>query len=140
MAVDLSFYKSYIAEEIREEGRTEGRAQDVLLVLEQRGLDIPDAVRSRVQGCHDPEILRHWLARAVTAAEAEGIFGTSEPAPRGGYEWPSSAESSSCVAGTEPESGDGRRGKGSIRVSSMTGGAGRGGFGMTAASEWPPQP
>ena len=70
-AVDPSFYKSYIAEEIR----AENRAQDVLLVLEQRGLDIPDAVRSRVQDCHDPEILRHWLARAVTAAEAEGIFG-----------------------------------------------------------------
>lgn len=56
------------------------------------------------------------------------------------YECPSSAVSSSLVSGTEPESRAGRRGKGSTRVSSMTGGAGWGGLGMTAASEWPPQP
>ncbi|GAA1436359.1 hypothetical protein GCM10009601_63560 [Streptomyces thermospinosisporus] len=75
VAVDLSFYKSYIAEEIRTEGEIHRGAQDVLLVLEQRGLDIPDAVRSRVLECHDPEILRQWLARAVIATEAEQIFG-----------------------------------------------------------------
>ncbi|GAA3229763.1 hypothetical protein GCM10020256_43030 [Streptomyces thermocoprophilus] len=39
-----------------------------------------------------------------------------------------------------PSRGAGRSGKGSTRVSSMTGGAGCGGFGMTAASECPPQP
>lgn len=78
MAVDLSFYKSYISEEIRDEGREQGRAQqgaqDVLLVLEQRGLDIPDGVRTRITECGDPEVLRHWLARAVTAPSAEAVF------------------------------------------------------------------
>ncbi|MGW0220116.1 hypothetical protein [Streptomyces tendae] len=82
VAVDLSFYKSYISEEIRDEGREQGReqgraqqgAQDVLLVLEQRGLDIPDGVRTRITECGDPEVLRHWLARAVTAASAEAVF------------------------------------------------------------------
>src|SRR3954447_21755084 len=57
-----------------------------------------------------------------------------------GYECPSSAVSSSGITGTEPESGAGRRGNGSTRVSSITGDAGWGGLGMTAASEWPPQP
>lgn len=56
------------------------------------------------------------------------------------YECPNSAESSSAPTETDPESGAGRSGNGSTRVSSTTGGAGRGGFGMTAASEWPPQP
>jgi hypothetical protein len=78
VAVDLSFYKSYISEEIRDEGREQGRAQqgaqDVLLVLEQRGLDIPDDVRTRITDCGDPEVLRHWLARAVTAPTAEAVF------------------------------------------------------------------
>lgn len=78
MAVDLSFYKSYISEEIRDEGRTEGRAQsraeDLLLVLEERGLDVSDDVRRRITDCHDPEILRQWLSRAVTAPKAEEIF------------------------------------------------------------------
>ncbi|MEV0014016.1 RpnC/YadD family protein [Streptomyces tendae] len=78
VAVDLSFYKSYISEEIRDEGREQGRAQqgaqDVLLVLEQRGLDVSDEVRTRITECGDPEVLRHWLARAVTAASAEAVF------------------------------------------------------------------
>ncbi|WP_017240299.1 hypothetical protein [Streptomyces sp. SS] len=90
VAVDLSFYTSYLAEEIRAEvqaeiqaesraeGRAEGLAQGsaaaILLVLEQRGLDVPDDVRDRVTGCADPETLRVWLTRAVTAASAEEIF------------------------------------------------------------------
>jgi uncharacterized membrane-anchored protein len=74
VAVDLSFYKFCISEEIRDEGRAQGRAEDVLLVLEQRGLDVSDDVRTRVQECGDPDLLRHWLARAVTAPKAEAIF------------------------------------------------------------------
>ncbi|MGP2436552.1 hypothetical protein [Streptomyces sp. JW3] len=74
VAVDLSFYKSYISEEIRDEGRAQQGAADVLLVLEQRGLDVSDDVRGRVTGCADPEILRRWLTRAVTAPTAETIF------------------------------------------------------------------
>lgn len=78
MAVDLSFYKSPLSEEIREEGRAEGEArrdaEDVLDVLEARGIDVPEAVRERITGCGDPEILRHWLRRAVTAPTAEDVF------------------------------------------------------------------
>jgi hypothetical protein len=70
VAVDLSFYKSFISEEIR----AQGRAEDLLLVLEQRGLDVSDDVRRRITDCHDPEILRQWLSRAVTAPKAEEIF------------------------------------------------------------------
>lgn len=62
------------------------------------------------------------------------------PAAAADQECPSSAVSSSPMSGTEPESRAGRSGKGSTRVSSMTGAAGCGGLGMTAASEWPPQP
>ncbi|MFE7774293.1 hypothetical protein ACFU5O_10375, partial [Streptomyces sp. NPDC057445] len=80
MAVDLSFFTSPISEEIRDEGRAEGRtesrAEDVLLVLEQRGLDVSEPARDRITGCTDPEILRHWLARAVTAPSTEAIFTT----------------------------------------------------------------
>lgn len=78
VAVDLSFYKSFISEEIRDEGRAEGAArraaEDVLDILEVRGMDIPEAVRERVTGCDDPEILRVWHRRAVTAPTAEDIF------------------------------------------------------------------
>ncbi|CAM5685139.1 hypothetical protein [Streptomyces hirsutus] len=86
VAVDLSFYKSYLSEEIRDEGReqglekgleqgrVQGRAEDVLLVLEQRGLEVPDALRRRVTSCLDHEVLRAWLTRAITVSEAEEIF------------------------------------------------------------------
>ncbi|MFK4143007.1 hypothetical protein [Streptomyces filamentosus] len=88
MAVDLSFYKSYLSEELRDEGRAEGRADAILLVLEQRGLDVPAAVRDRVTSCDDPELLRLWLARAVTVATAEEIFetGAAEPGEAGAEE------------------------------------------------------
>ncbi len=78
VAVDLSFYKSYISERIRDEGRAEGAvrraAEDVLDILEVRAIDIPEAVRERITGCGDPEILRHWHRRAVTAPTAEDVF------------------------------------------------------------------
>ncbi|MFG2278843.1 hypothetical protein ACGFNQ_09175 [Streptomyces asoensis] len=74
VAVDLSFYKSYISEEIRDEGRAQGRAEDIVLVLEARGLDVSDEIRERVTGCDDPDLLRDWLTRAVTVSSAEAIF------------------------------------------------------------------
>lgn len=74
VAVDLSFYKSPLSEEIRDEGRVESRAEDILLVLEQRGIDVPDEARERITGCEDPAILRRWLARAVTSPSAGEIF------------------------------------------------------------------
>ncbi|MFI1422991.1 hypothetical protein ACH4VX_34550 [Streptomyces sp. NPDC020731] len=74
VAVDLSFYKSDLSEGIRDEGRAQRGAEDVLDILDVRGIDVPDAVRERITGCGDPEILRHWHRRAVTAPTAEEIF------------------------------------------------------------------
>nr|BFD82879.1 hypothetical protein StreXyl84_22800 [Streptomyces sp. Xyl84] len=118
VAVDLSFYKSYLAEEVRAEVRAQVQdevraqvqdevraqvqdevraqvqdevraqvqdevraeslvrkaAEDILLVLETRGLGVSGAVRERVSACDDPELLRRWLTRAVTVPVAEQIF------------------------------------------------------------------
>lgn len=74
VAVDLSFYKSYISEEIRDEGRAQRAAEDILVVLEERGIDVPEEARERITGCGDPEILRRWHRRAVTAPTAEDVF------------------------------------------------------------------
>jgi len=76
--VDLSPYKSYIFEEFRDEGRAQRGAEDIVLVLEARGLDVSDEVRERVTGCDDPDLLREWLTRAVTAPSAEAIFAEQE--------------------------------------------------------------
>lgn len=78
VAVDLSFYKSSISEEIRDEGRDEGRiqrgAEDILVVLQARGIHVPDDIRARITGCNDPDLLRRWLIRATVAPTAEEIL------------------------------------------------------------------
>ncbi|GAP48078.1 uncharacterized protein SAZU_2815 [Streptomyces azureus] len=72
------FRESYISEKIRDEGRAEGEArraaEDVLEVLDVRGIDVPEAVRERIVSCDDPETLRRWHRRAVIAPSAEQIF------------------------------------------------------------------
>lgn len=78
VAVDLSSYKSYIFEEFRDEGRAQRGAEDILLVLEARGLDVADGIRARITSCDDPDLLRQWLTRAVTVPTAEDIFTESE--------------------------------------------------------------
>ncbi|MEV0489111.1 hypothetical protein [Streptomyces atratus] len=74
MAVDLSFYKSFMSEEIRDEGRAEGIARGILLFLAQAGVDVPDEARERITGCTDLDILSRWLLRAPGAASVEDVF------------------------------------------------------------------
>ncbi|MGW2523223.1 hypothetical protein ACWC09_40820 [Streptomyces sp. NPDC001617] len=78
VAVDLSFYKSYISEEIRDEGRLQGRVEDILVVLEARGIDVPAEIRERITACTDPDLLRRWLTRAAVAPSAEEIFAADD--------------------------------------------------------------
>ncbi|MFG2561198.1 hypothetical protein [Streptomyces sp. NPDC048496] len=81
MAVDLSFYKSPLSEEIREEARAEGReegraegiARSILLLLAQAEIDVPDEARERITGCTDLDTLSRWLLRAPTATSAEDV-------------------------------------------------------------------
>ncbi|MFJ9589943.1 hypothetical protein [Streptomyces acidicola] len=74
VAVDLSFYKSPLFEEVRDEARVEGRVEDILDVFEVRGIDVPEAVRERITSCDDPETLRQWHRRAIIAPSADDIF------------------------------------------------------------------
>jgi hypothetical protein len=74
VAVDLSFYKSPLSEEIRDEGRAEGIARSILLLLAQSGVDVPDEDRERITGCTDADTLTRWLLRAPTAASTEDLF------------------------------------------------------------------
>ena len=73
MAVDLSFFRSETSQRLRAEGRAEGRAQDILLLLDKRGIPVPDEARRRIGECRDPEILETWFLRAVTAVSAEAV-------------------------------------------------------------------
>jgi hypothetical protein len=56
------------------EGRTEGRAEDVLIVLTTRGIDVPEEARDRITGCTDLDQLDTWLRHAVTATSIDEVF------------------------------------------------------------------
>ena len=75
------FAKTHIAEglaegraEGRAEGEAKGEAKSVLLVLDARGLPVPDSVRERVTGCTDTDQLERWVRRAAVIDRAEQLF------------------------------------------------------------------
>jgi hypothetical protein len=59
----------------KKEGKAEGEADAILLVLEARGLDVTDAERERISGCTDLRQLRKWIRRAATAGSTGDLFG-----------------------------------------------------------------
>jgi len=74
MAVDLSFFRSETSQRLRAEGRAEGRAEDVLRILQRRGVELSESSRERIAGCTDLELLGAWLDRSLTAATEADLF------------------------------------------------------------------
>ncbi|MFI7128291.1 hypothetical protein ACIBQ1_21500 [Nonomuraea sp. NPDC050153] len=58
----------------REQGKAEGEARAVLLVLAARGFDVPEDVRARITACTDLAQLETWTTRAATAQALEELF------------------------------------------------------------------
>ncbi|WP_234332262.1 glycosyltransferase family 2 protein [Streptomyces sp. NRRL F-5650] len=58
----------------RAKGQAEGKAEDILHILEARGIGIPDSVRERVVGCTDLGVLGTWLDRSLSVTRAEELF------------------------------------------------------------------
>lgn len=52
-----------------------GEAKAVLMVLETRGVEVPENVRARMTDCSDLDQLTVWLRRAVTVASIQDRFG-----------------------------------------------------------------
>jgi len=44
-----------------------GKAEDVLAILDARGIHTDEETRARIRGCTDPVVLDHWVRRAATA-------------------------------------------------------------------------
>ncbi|MFF3502293.1 hypothetical protein [Streptomyces sp. NPDC003247] len=76
------FWRHPLAEQVREEGRVEGReevrvqerADTVVRILGFRGVPVSDAVRARVESCSDLDRLALWQKRALHVEKAEDIF------------------------------------------------------------------
>ncbi|MFB8002840.1 hypothetical protein [Nocardia sp. NPDC056000] len=78
MAVDLSFFRSETSQRLRNEGRDEGRIEElrkaVLGVLVKRGLDVPAEIRAQVLASADLAALQTWFDRAFEVSKAGDIF------------------------------------------------------------------
>lgn len=56
------------------EGKAEAKAEDILHILGVRGIEVSDSVRERVTACTDLDVLRVWLDRSLSVADAEELF------------------------------------------------------------------
>ncbi|MFD8426439.1 hypothetical protein ACFV1R_02360 [Streptomyces coelicoflavus] len=65
---------SSIVEEAWLAGRAKGKAEDILRILEMRGVQVSDSVRERVTECTDLDVLGTWLTRSLSATRAEELF------------------------------------------------------------------
>jgi len=61
-------------------GEAKARANDVLMLLDERRFSLDPKLRRRVSRCTDLALLERWLRKATTAPSIEAIF--SEPPPR----------------------------------------------------------
>ncbi len=67
---------------VRETAYIEGEVKGLLLVLEVRGIPVPDSVRERITTCTDLNRVDAWLERSRTVARAEDLFaGDPEAVP-----------------------------------------------------------
>jgi len=57
----------------RAEGQAEGRADDVIKILETRGLPVSESQRQEFLRCRDLDRLDRWLRRAVLARAADEV-------------------------------------------------------------------
>ncbi|MGC2997560.1 hypothetical protein ACPF8X_03925 [Streptomyces sp. G35A] len=72
--MDLSLFQSQTAQQLRAEGRAEGRAKDLLLLLGHRGVEVSEQDRERIVGCGDPDVLGLWFRNALTATSTAEVF------------------------------------------------------------------
>jgi hypothetical protein len=67
-------WKSDFARTHRAEGRAEGEAKILLLMLENRGINVPNELRERVTNCTDTDQIERWAKRALVIDKAEDLL------------------------------------------------------------------
>jgi hypothetical protein len=71
-------YKRTILDDVEDkgiaQGMAKGKAEDVLHLLDRRGLALTDEQRAAVTACTDTAQLDTWFDRAITAVNAAEVF------------------------------------------------------------------
>ncbi|MET7487552.1 hypothetical protein [Streptomyces sp. NPDC005538] len=68
------FFRSETAQRVKEEVRAAERAQAVVMILERRGLDVPDTLRQHILANRDYEQLGAWLDRAWQITDSHDLL------------------------------------------------------------------
>lgn len=58
-----------------EQGRLRGRAETVLQILDERGIQASEEVRQRILTCTDASLLDRWVHRALNATRLSDVLG-----------------------------------------------------------------
>jgi hypothetical protein len=66
-------YQSDFARRYFSEGKAEGEADAVLLILAERDIDVPDHIRAEIVACTDLDRLGVWIRQAATAHSIEDL-------------------------------------------------------------------
>jgi hypothetical protein len=56
------------------QGKAQGKAEDILVVFEQRGIDVDGKSRERIQSCTELGTLNGWFRRAFKVDQASDLF------------------------------------------------------------------
>ncbi|GGK72683.1 hypothetical protein Sme01_07830 [Sphaerisporangium melleum] len=67
-------YQSGFARKYVAEGKAEGRAEALLLMLDARGIAVSEEARGRILGCAESARLDEWIQRAVTVESVDDLF------------------------------------------------------------------
>jgi Putative transposase, YhgA-like len=55
-------------------GKASGKAEGILVVFEQRGIDVDERSRELIESCTDLDTLNGWFRRAFKVDKASGLF------------------------------------------------------------------
>jgi hypothetical protein len=55
-------------------GKARGKAEDILVVFEQRGIDVDERSRELIGSCTDLDTLNGWFRRAFKVDKASDLF------------------------------------------------------------------
>jgi hypothetical protein len=67
-------YKTDWLRDAQVKGKAEGKSNDIITVLETRGLPVNDETRERITSCTDLDQLTEWLRRAVRVEKTDELF------------------------------------------------------------------
>ncbi|MFI6320863.1 hypothetical protein ACIBG8_25220 [Nonomuraea sp. NPDC050556] len=74
MAAKSYLYQSDYAQKLRAEGRAEGEAEAILMVLDARRVLLSEGDRDRIRSCTDLAVLDEWVRRAIVVESADDLF------------------------------------------------------------------